>query len=71
MANGGRPPIAARDDGKRAVLAACSAAQLARLLGISPASISLWRRVPAERVIEVERVTGISRHVIRPDLYPL
>ena len=29
-----------------------------------------WRRVPAERVLEVERLTGVSRHELRPDLYP-
>lgn len=35
---------------------------------ITPQAISQWRQVPAERVIEVERVTGISRHELRPDL---
>lgn len=45
---------------------------LARALAtkLSPQAISQWKRVPAERVIEVERVTGISRHELRPDLYP-
>jgi DNA-binding transcriptional regulator YdaS (Cro superfamily) len=28
------------------------------------------RGVPAEHVIDVERATGISRHELRPDLYP-
>lgn len=27
-------------------------------------------RVPAEYVLEIERVTGVSRHELRPDLYP-
>lgn len=37
---------------------------------ISPQAISQWRQVPAERVLEVERATGVSRHELRPDLYP-
>lgn len=43
---------------------------LARLLGnISPQAISQWQRVPIERVVDVERVTGISRHLLRPDIF--
>ena len=44
---------------------------LARDLGVDKGTVSRWnRRVPAERVLDVERVTGISRCVLRPDLYP-
>ncbi len=45
---------------------------LARALDgkISPQAISQWKRVPAERVLDVERVTGVPRHELRPDLYP-
>ena len=43
---------------------------LAAALGITHGAISQWRRVPAERVLEVERITGVSRHDIRPDIYP-
>lgn len=44
---------------------------LARLLGnITAQAISQWEKVPAERVLEVERVTGVPRGVLRPDLYP-
>lgn len=28
------------------------------------------KRVPAERVLDLERLSGVSRHDIRPDLYP-
>jgi DNA-binding transcriptional regulator YdaS (Cro superfamily) len=38
--------------------------------GITPQAVSQWRRVPAERAIEVERVTGVPRHELRPDIYP-
>jgi TorA maturation chaperone TorD len=43
--------------------------ELARKLGISQPSVSNWNRVPADRVIAVEQATGISRTILRPDLY--
>lgn len=43
---------------------------LARGLGITHNAIYSWQRVPAERVIDVERITGVDRHDIRPDIYP-
>lgn len=42
---------------------------LARQLGIQQSSCSIWRQVPAERCLEVERITGISRYRLRPDVY--
>lgn len=45
--------------------------RLASQLGnLSSQAVSQWRRIPAERVLDVERVTGIPRHELRPDLYP-
>lgn len=43
---------------------------LADQLSISPSAISQWNRVPAERVLEIEHITGLPRHELRPDLYP-
>jgi TorA maturation chaperone TorD len=43
---------------------------LARALGIAQPSVSNWRRIPAERVLAVEGLTGVRRSVLRPDLYP-
>jgi len=43
---------------------------LARQLGIKSQSICKWRRlgsIPIERVPMVSDVTGIPRHIIRPD----
>jgi DNA-binding transcriptional regulator YdaS (Cro superfamily) len=42
---------------------------LARLLGIRFQSIQKWTKIPSERVIAVERATGIPREKLRPDLY--
>jgi DNA-binding transcriptional regulator YdaS (Cro superfamily) len=45
--------------------------KLSLALGLSRGAASQWRRIPAERVLEVERVTGIPREILRPDLYPV
>lgn len=59
-----------RDAGlERAIDAAGGVALLARKIGIAQPSVSNWNRVPAERVIAVESATGVSRQVLRPDLY--
>ncbi len=44
---------------------------LTRMLGIKmmPAIYS-WKKVPARRVLAIERATGIPRTRLRPDLYP-
>lgn len=63
---------------KRALLDACKAAggqlALARALGLkSQGTVSAWlvlERPPAERVLDIERVTGVARWRLRPDLYP-
>lgn len=56
---------------ERAKEAAGGPGGLARALGgITPQAISQWRRVPAERVLEIERVTMVPRHELRPDIYP-
>jgi TorA maturation chaperone TorD len=54
---------------QEAIRAAGGVTELARQLGISQPSVSNWSRVPAERVLSVEGVTGVSRGVLRPDLY--
>lgn len=46
-------------------------ADVARALGLNKSSLTRWAEVgvPANRVIDVERITGIPRQAIRPDLY--
>lgn len=50
-----------------------SADDVASHLGVTVAMWSRWengrRKVPAERCLEVERVTGVSRYDLRPDVY--
>lgn len=41
---------------------------LAHALGIKHQALYSWKRVPAERVLDMERITGIPREEIRPDL---
>ncbi|TKA90377.1 transcriptional regulator [Halopseudomonas bauzanensis] len=46
---------------------------LAKLIGVSGQAVNRMcttGRVPAERVLAIEKATGISRHELRPDLYP-
>jgi TorA maturation chaperone TorD len=54
---------------QEAIRAAGGISQLARLIGIAQPSVSNWARVPADRVLAVEAVTGIPRVRLRPDLY--
>lgn len=42
---------------------------LANALGCSPSAISMWKQVPAERVGDVSRATGILPQDLRPDIF--
>ena len=59
---------AALADAKRAVKGNTG---LSKALGgrPTPQAISQWDQVPAERVVEVERATGVPRERLRPDLF--
>lgn len=50
-----------------------SAEEAAKDVGVTVAMWSRFengrRRVPAERVLEIEKITGISRHDLRPDVF--
>jgi TorA maturation chaperone TorD len=59
-----------RDQGlQEAIRAVGGVSELARRIGISQPSVSNWDRVPAERVLSVEAATGVSRAILRPDLF--
>jgi len=47
-----------------------SMAALARAIGVTRGAVAQWDRVPAERLGDVARATGLSPSIIRPDLFP-
>ena len=42
---------------------------LAEALGITRQAVEQWQAVPADRVLQVERITGVSRYALRPDIF--
>jgi len=46
---------------------------VAREAEVDKATATRWFQgpPPAERVLQIERITGIPRHTLRPDLYPV
>ena len=55
-----------------AVRRAGSRPALARSLGVSVTAVRKYEQVncPAERAVQIEAATGVSRELIRPDLWP-
>lgn len=57
-----------------AVRAAGNQTAFGRLIGKRQSSVREWllndRPLPAEFVLAVEEATGVSRHRLRPDIYP-
>lgn len=52
-----------------------SDSQMARDLGIAQPKVWRWinqsKQLPAEYVLAAERIYGVSRHHLRPDIYPV
>lgn len=59
---------------KKAVAEAGSQAALGEICGVKQQAVWHWlhksQRCPAEAVLPIEVATGVSRHDLRPDLYP-
>lgn len=55
----------------KAILEAGGREALAARIGVHPNTIRYWaaRSLPAGRAVQVEAVTGIPRHELRPDLW--
>ena len=55
--------------------AAGSDSQLARDLGVPQPTMWRWlnqtKQLPAEYVLRAEELYGVSRHLLRPDIYPV
>lgn len=58
-----------RDEALQNVIHLYGLSGLARMLGIRKQSVKQWRRVPEDRIIQIEELTGIPRKRLRPDLY--
>lgn len=59
---------------QRAIEVAGGQTALAKKIKTSQGHVWAWlnrdKKVPAEYVLPIERATGISRHELRPDIYP-
>jgi DNA-binding transcriptional regulator YdaS (Cro superfamily) len=56
-----------------AVIEKVSRGEIARRLNINVSAVSRWfsrGKIPAERVLAVEEISGVSRSRLRPDIYP-
>lgn len=43
--------------------------RLSRVVGRSHQAVYRWTVVPPECVLAVEKATGVSRHLLRPDVF--
>jgi DNA-binding transcriptional regulator YdaS (Cro superfamily) len=59
---------------RASVSSAGSQSALARICGVTQAAVWKWldggKHLPAEHVLKVEQHTGVSRYLLRPDIYP-
>lgn len=59
---------------EQAIAVAGSQAALGKICGVSQTAVWKWlqssKRVPAEYVLATEAATGVSKHALRPDIYP-
>ncbi|KTS11051.1 hypothetical protein SB2_28540 [Methylobacterium radiotolerans] len=55
---------------RRAIPTAGGSARLAHRLGLHAVSVGAWTFCPTQHVEAVEAASGVSRHDLRPDLYP-
>lgn len=53
----------------QALAAVGGTSALAKLIGIAPQAVSQWDEIPLKRILIVEKVTGVPREVLRPDMY--
>lgn len=54
---------------KIAIKRAGGAPLVARELGLTRQAITKWEEVPAKHVLAIERLSGVTRYELRPDIY--
>lgn len=42
---------------------------VAKALFITPQAVQCWTKVPAKHVLILEAMSGVSRHLLRPDIF--
>jgi DNA-binding transcriptional regulator YdaS (Cro superfamily) len=58
---------------RKAIKVAGSQGKLAKAIGKTQGHVCKWlerNEIPAEVVLKIESATGVSRHDLRPDIYP-
>lgn len=59
-----------KDPGLRlAVERAGSRYRLAKIIGIGLPALSRWEQIPLKRLLQVEKLLGINRELLRPDMF--
>lgn len=53
----------------RAIEVAGGLGKLATALGITAQAVSQWEQAPPLRCRQIEELTGVSRHELRPDVF--
>ena len=57
---------------KEAIRRAGNQTKLAEAIGVTQGHVSQWlhrKKVPAEKVVPIEKATGIPRQSLRPDIF--
>lgn len=54
---------------KRAIKKAGGGSALARALNVDRRQVFQWKRAQPQHVLQIESLTGISRHELRPDIF--
>jgi len=54
---------------KAAISAAGGASVVAKACELTRQAVCKWESIPPKHVLTVERLSGVSRHELRPDIY--
>jgi DNA-binding transcriptional regulator YdaS (Cro superfamily) len=54
---------------ERVIRAGGGSTAVSRVVGVTRQAVEDWCRIPAQHVLALEELTGISRHAMRPDVF--